>query len=225
MLEINEDDAFSLGLALNRHRRHLTPEQHKQILQDLHQDKEQTRRLAVALRRSGMTQEQVAEELGVSHKTIDLWEGGDESRSTITNPSKPDWRVKLSPENKLILVEKAQTGENQKVLADEYKISQQRVSQIVNAYEKQQAKAAAVAARSAPLLLHIILEKDGVVGVCANLEVDLLLVRIDHKVEILVGVAVPITDHAGEGSHRVAHRAQSVNLQKPLHELVLRIDL
>jgi hypothetical protein len=58
--------------------------------------------------------------------------------------------VKLPADKKLLLVEKAQAGENQKVIADEFKISQQRVSQIVNAYEKQQAKAAAEAARGGP---------------------------------------------------------------------------
>jgi DNA-binding XRE family transcriptional regulator len=147
VLEIHEDDAFSLGLALNRHRRHLTPEQQKQIFTDLHADRERTQRLALALRRSGRTQEQVAAELGVSYRTVDEWEEGVIS---FEKTNKPDWRVKLTPENKLVLVEKAQAGENQKVLADEFKISQGRVSQTVNAYEKQQAKAVAEAARCRP---------------------------------------------------------------------------
>ncbi len=49
-----------------------------------------------------MTQEQVAAELGVSYRTVDEWEEG---ITSFEKASKPDWRVKLSPENKLILVE------------------------------------------------------------------------------------------------------------------------
>jgi hypothetical protein len=127
MLEIPEDDAFALGLALNRHRRHLTPEQQKQILEDLHQDKERLKRLCLALCEK-MPQDRVSFELAVPQQTISDWLNGDINNTGIGKASKPDWRVKLSPENKLLLIKKALAGENQKVLADEYKISQQRVT-------------------------------------------------------------------------------------------------
>jgi DNA-binding XRE family transcriptional regulator len=69
-------------------------EQQKQILEDLHHDRERTKRLASALRHSGMTQEQVALELGVSRRSIDEWEEGDISNVKIDKANKPDWRVK-----------------------------------------------------------------------------------------------------------------------------------
>lgn len=156
VLEIQEDDAFALGLALNRHRRHLTPEQQKQLLEDLHRDKEQIRRLALALRHSGMTQEQVATELGVTHKTIDIWENENISNGNVTkaNIPPPDFRVKLSADKKEELIQRHYDGESQQRLADDFKISQGRVSQIIAAYEKQQAKAAAEAARGGPEIAY-----------------------------------------------------------------------
>jgi predicted XRE-type DNA-binding protein len=100
-----------------------------------------------------MTQEQVAAELGVSRQAVDLWEAGDISNATDSNANipPPDFRVKLPADKKLLLVEKAQAGENQREIADEFKISQQRVSQIVTAYEKQQAKAKPLAEHGSPV--------------------------------------------------------------------------
>ena len=100
----------------------------------------------------------------------------DTSFSHVTKASKPDWRVKLSRESKLLLIEKAQAGESQKMLADEFKICQQRVSQIVTAYEKQQARAAAEAARGGPEVAYFA-QRDCTqgLGLIADDSVDLLL--------------------------------------------------
>jgi transcriptional regulator with XRE-family HTH domain len=72
------------------------------------------KRLALALRHSGLTQEQVAQDLGVDQSTVAKWEAGDTSNMNIHKASKtpPDYRVKLSPEKKEELVEKAEAGES-----------------------------------------------------------------------------------------------------------------
>ena len=68
-----------------------------------------------------MTQEQVALELGVSHKTIDLWEANDISncKTTKANIPPPDWRVKLAPEVREELVDRHHGGASQKHREDQ----------------------------------------------------------------------------------------------------------
>lgn len=57
-----------------------------------------------------MAAEQVALELGVDQRTIDRWESGDinDRQKPKANTPPPDFRVKLPPDKKLLLVEKAQ---------------------------------------------------------------------------------------------------------------------
>jgi DNA-binding XRE family transcriptional regulator len=91
----------------------LSPEQMKQVLADLHKDRERLQATAVALRKGGYTQEQVAKELGVDERTIQRWEAGEYKQGdTCRNTSKPDWRVKLSPEKKAELIERHYSGES-----------------------------------------------------------------------------------------------------------------
>jgi len=54
------------------------------------------------------------------------------------------------PEKNLELIERYYGGESHQKLADDYKLTQPRVSQLITAYEKQQKKAAAEAARGGP---------------------------------------------------------------------------
>jgi hypothetical protein len=99
-----------------------------------------------------MTQPQTALELGISERTVREWESGEYKQPEVSpDANKPDWRVKLPADRKLLLIEKAQAGENQRDIADEFKISQGRVSQIVTAYEKQQAKAKPLAEHGSPV--------------------------------------------------------------------------
>ena len=69
---------------------HPAPEQQKQILKDLHADRERLKRQAIALC-GKMPQEQVSLELGVPQQTISGWLNGEDTSFTdFGKTSKPD---------------------------------------------------------------------------------------------------------------------------------------
>jgi hypothetical protein len=92
-----EDDAVALGIALNMARRHLTPEQIADVRKRLDGEQELQRKTAVEMRRQGLTQQEVAERLGVTRQTIDNWEN--ENSANACNafvPEPPDCRTTVA---------------------------------------------------------------------------------------------------------------------------------
>jgi len=123
ILNLDDDTAFLLGLAMNSARRQMSLEQIKEI-------RKKQKEIALALRKNErMSQEKVAGILGVAQQTIDLWEGTSITTTGNTcNP--PDLRIKVPKKEKEKIAQRAAAGESQVQIAADYKISQQRISQI-----------------------------------------------------------------------------------------------
>lgn len=121
-INLDDNTAFLLGLAMNTARRQLSPDQIKTL-------RKKQKKIALELRQTGMSQEKVAGILGVAQQTIDVWEG-----ISITNDSNtynpPDLRIKVTKRGKQKITERVAAGESQTQVAADYKISQARVSQI-----------------------------------------------------------------------------------------------
>lgn len=123
ILDLDENTAFLLGLAMNSARRQLSPDQIKEL-------RKAQREMALELRRNGMSQEKVAGILGVAQKTIDVWEGT--SNSTDTNTcTPPDLRVSIPEKEQEHIYQRYEAGETQAQIASDYKATQQRISQVV----------------------------------------------------------------------------------------------
>lgn len=123
IVDLDEDDAFALGLSLNLDRRQLSFEQIDEV-------RGGQRRAALKLRKQGKPQEEVAKIVGVSQRTIGLWEQK-ESNSNITNAFPIDLRYSIPKEGYKAIHDRAEKGETQKQIAEDYKISRQRVGQII----------------------------------------------------------------------------------------------
>lgn len=95
--------------------------------------------LAKELKEAKYTQKQIGDLLGVAQQRISEWLNGSISNteSGITY-KKFDSRQKLSKEARQDIFERAEAGETQEQIAADYKISQARISQIVNKEEKAQ---------------------------------------------------------------------------------------
>ena len=74
VLNISEDEAFILGIALNLARRHLSHEQIREIHEWLRRDKELRKQVAVELRRQGKSLRETAAIVGVSKSSVENWE-------------------------------------------------------------------------------------------------------------------------------------------------------
>ena len=139
VLNISEDKAFILGIALNLARRHLSPEQIREIHERLRRDRELRKQVAVELRRQGKTLSETAAVVGVDKSTVSKWTK-ELLGVEFSTPSKVE--VKVTDEAKREIYERFKAGESQTKLAAEYKISQQRVSQIVKKIEREKERAA-----------------------------------------------------------------------------------
>ncbi|RLB06047.1 MAG: hypothetical protein DRG83_01300, partial [Deltaproteobacteria bacterium] len=125
VLDIDEDEAFALGLALNIARRQLTPEQISEIHEQLRRDKELRKQIAVEMRKQGKSLRETAAIVGVGKSSVERWE---KELLGVPNGTPSKVKVKVTEEGKQELYERYKSGESQKKLAAEYKISQQRVS-------------------------------------------------------------------------------------------------
>ncbi len=118
---------------INEGRRHLSPDQKKEIL-------ESKRALARELK-DGRTQEQVAEMLGVARNTVSTWFNGKGIHSVTDDSANIDnhqyedkslnSNVKVSPKTKQELLDMANEGKTQERIAAELKLSQPTVSRIL----------------------------------------------------------------------------------------------
>ena len=127
-LNLDDNTAFLLGLAMNIARRQMSTDQIKEL-------RKRQKKIALELRRNGMSQEKAAGILGVARQTIDLWEGI--SIATDSNAYIPDLRTKVSKQGQQEIAQRLEAGESQSRIAADYKISQPRVSQVARSIEKQ----------------------------------------------------------------------------------------
>jgi len=128
ILDLDEDEAFALGLKLNIDRRQLSPEQIREI-------RGIQKKIALKLRKQGKTQEEVAKIVGVPQSTISFWERNISNISADITYNPPDLRVKIPEKEYLKIYERYKSGETQKQIAADYKVSQPRINQIIKIVE------------------------------------------------------------------------------------------
>lgn len=121
--DIDKDKGFILGLSLNLARRHLSFEQKKEIIK--------------ILRKKGHTQEEIAGVVGITQQAISKLENTSITKSCNTCII-PDLRYRLSSKQKEEIYNKIEQAETQVKIASDYKISQQRISQIIKQTEREQ---------------------------------------------------------------------------------------
>lgn len=131
ILDVSEDEAFTLAVILNWARRQMSLPQQREVLSKL--TKEQKKALALRLREEGYTQAEAAEEVGVARKTIDLWEDnitiGKNANGYIPPP---DYGITIPKDHRPIIYERCTQGnETQKQVAADYKVTQPAISKIV----------------------------------------------------------------------------------------------
>jgi transcriptional regulator with XRE-family HTH domain len=124
-VDLNEDDAFTLGVSLNLDRRQLSPEQIKKI-------REGQKKIALELRKQGKTQEEVAKITGLPQSTISELESKVES-NIVTNIGAdnahnvfPDLRTKIPKTEHKKIFERYKKGETQQQIAADYKVDRSR---------------------------------------------------------------------------------------------------
>jgi len=139
ILNLDDETAFLLGLAMNVARRQMSPDQIKEL-------RKRQKKIAMELRKPHgdqppMSRPKVAGILGVPEGTIARWEAESKKDTSIvrqnntSNP--PDLKTKVPKKELLKIAERVAAGESQTQVAADYKLSQQRVSQIVQSVGKQ----------------------------------------------------------------------------------------
>jgi len=178
-VDLNDDDAFALGIVLNVARRQLSFEQIKDI-------RERQKRIALELRNQGKTQEEVAKIVGVTHQTVDQWENNNVSNASTCNAYNValDCRLKLPKGAQETIIERYKKGETQEQIAANFKIARPRVSQIIQKAEKVQRQQRQAISRLK--VDAIIKHKDAVefLNSISDKSVDLLLTDPPYSTEI-----------------------------------------
>jgi len=131
--DLPEDEALTLGLALNLARRHLSPEQVAEVHDNLRKNKELRKSVAMQARAMGKTQAEAAALVGVAQPTLAAWES--ESNISSDNAFIPDVRVSVPRSEYGAIYERHEAGETNAQIAADYKITQQRVGQIARLVE------------------------------------------------------------------------------------------
>lgn len=119
------------ALCANDNRRHMSPEQ-RGVVKVLY------REIARALRVEGKTQEEVARRLNVTRQAIAQWEN-DISNASACNAN-IDRNQKLTKANEIEIYERTEAGDRQVDIANDFKISQGRVSQVASKIRARKAR-------------------------------------------------------------------------------------
>lgn len=144
VINIAPASALVLGAALNLDRRQVTSDQRAEIRQRLAEDRTARKEAVIELRQQGWTQERVAETFGVGRSTVSDWES-DEPASNVGADiacAAPDWRVRVPHDEHAVIAGRHDSGESQEAIAADYKVSRQRISQIITKASKQNGHAA-----------------------------------------------------------------------------------
>ncbi len=125
-VDLDDEKAFAVAIKLNISRRQLSTEQLKEI--------------SKVLREQGKTQEETANVLGVSQQAICHWEG-DVSNTNIGNAYiPPDLRVSIPREEYDNIFQRYNDGEHQRLIAADYSVTRERISQVVTLVDALQKK-------------------------------------------------------------------------------------
>jgi len=127
VLNIPEEDAMALGIALNTCRRHLSMEQQKELQDHLRKNKELQRKTALQYRKQGMTQAEAAVRVGVPRQTLSDWERGG-SIAESGNISSQKYSIPTEDHPKIH--DRLEGGATAKEVAADYKVTPRRINQI-----------------------------------------------------------------------------------------------
>jgi N6-adenosine-specific RNA methylase IME4/DNA-binding XRE family transcriptional regulator len=156
VLDLGEAQAFELALTLNEARRHLGPEQLHVLRAARRAHRDRLRERALDLRRQGWTQQAVADFVGVPRQTLSDWEenasNADDGNSG--NACLPDLRISIPRSEHATIAARAGAGETHEAIAADYRVSRQRISQIVELIESASPAPAAPVEPAAPVALY-----------------------------------------------------------------------
>jgi len=124
IVDLDEETAFTLGVTINIARRQMSPEQIKELQKRLKKDMETPRKVALALRKKGKSQEEVAAMLGVDQSTISDWEKGMPIMESHIGYNPLDLKVKVPKKEYEVIYQRVEAGETQTAIASDYKVSQ-----------------------------------------------------------------------------------------------------
>lgn len=117
------DEREAAALAMNLHRRNLSPEQRRAV-------RERQQAVYLRLRQAGRTQGQAAAYIGVPRETAKGWEADGGSDGESANASVPDLRVAVPRSEHPRIAERLDAGEPRDQVAADYGVTPRRVGQI-----------------------------------------------------------------------------------------------
>jgi N6-adenosine-specific RNA methylase IME4/DNA-binding XRE family transcriptional regulator len=140
ILDLPEEKALALGIALNIARRQLSSEQLEHVREQLSKKREVRKETALELRKEGKTQKEAAAAVGVAKQTVAEWERkGSKSKNRLASPP-PGYRVTVPREKHKEILKRKKRGESSKKIADDYKVSPRRIDQIAGRAQKAEKK-------------------------------------------------------------------------------------
>lgn len=148
ILNIDEESAFSLGIALNLARRQMSPEQINDLQSKLKKEKERQKKVALELRHAGKSQEEVAAILGVSQQTLSDWEQNIPNTEIGNENNPPDLRITIPKSEYPKIYERVEAGETQTSVAADYKVSQPTISKVAKRMKGKKGKRTAAKKQS-----------------------------------------------------------------------------
>lgn len=122
---LSEAEKVAFVLSANLARRNLSPAQVWEL-------RETQKALALELKQQGITQQQIAELLGVTQQCVAKWL--DISNTTGCKADIPDARVKLTPDAKPVVMQRLADGDTQAEIASDYKVSQATISSVAKEF-------------------------------------------------------------------------------------------
>lgn len=137
LIEVDEESAFTLAVNLNIDRRQMSPEQIADARQKLRKDPVARHEYVVAKKAEGRTQAEIADELGVTDRTISNWERNPNisNRNFSDAKAAPDLRVSIPKAVHETIYQRVQDGEAQAQIAADFKVTPGRISQIATMVE------------------------------------------------------------------------------------------
>lgn len=132
ILDLSEERAFDLAIELNLSRRQLSRPQIALVREKAREHREAMRAKAFKMRQEGMTQAEVAEEIGVDQSTVSVWEndGTNMNEDIFHISSPPDNRVRIPRKQHPVIYERWQSGESQAQIAADYQVTRRAIGKI-----------------------------------------------------------------------------------------------
>ena len=110
VLNLDDSTAEILAVALNMDRRQLSHEQQRDVWERWRKMPDERRAAGLLLRQQGMTQQQVAETLGVTQQTVGYWENESNTKTGIAFV--PDLRISIPKAAYASLAARRDAGES-----------------------------------------------------------------------------------------------------------------